>query len=92
MCSGCCEREELTFSNEEIDTFLLKKLRRGTGCKESHDSPSTVSIPFLPSPHTPPPVPEVVEAIFYRRFSQVESAPISRGLGADQANTTPSVI
>jgi hypothetical protein len=55
VCSGCCEREELTFSDEEIDAFLLKKLRRGTGCKESHDSPSTVSIPFLPR-HTPHPL------------------------------------
>ena len=55
MCSGCCEREELTFSDEEIDAFLLKKLRRGTGCKESHDSPSTVSIPLLPR-HTPYPL------------------------------------
>jgi hypothetical protein len=65
MCSGCCERGEFTFSDEGIDAFLLKKFRRGTGCKESHVFPSTVSIPLLPR-HTPPsPVPEVVEAIFY---------------------------
>src|SRR5918999_262075 len=36
--------------------------------------------------------PNMGTAVVHRRFSQVESAPISRGLGTDQANTTPSVI
>ena len=36
--------------------------------------------------------PAASQKVDLRRFSQVESAPISRGLGADQANTTPSVI
>jgi hypothetical protein len=38
--TGLKEREELSFSDEEIDAFLPKKLRRGAGCKESHDSPT----------------------------------------------------